>query len=231
MSGTEEGTGFYGKIIHDLFIYNTFEEDVLIDLINNQKKIAKRLQEKGLELKNCPEKHVGILMDDLAFDSKMMKANSIKELFFNGRHLGITLFMSFQFMMDIKPAFRTNIDFVFVCRENKKDNVERLYKYYFGMFDCLADFKKVLFSCTNDFGCLVLDNTTRSHRIEDQVFHYKATLGRRYRIGAENWDIWDQKSKKNKKSDEYEDESDEDTTYVNEKKSSSIVVRKLGPKH
>jgi hypothetical protein len=128
--------------------------------------------------------------------------------------------------MGMAPAFRSNVDYIFVCKENKKDNIEKLYKYYFGIFEKLADFKKVLLSCTNDFGCIVLDNTSRSNKIEDQVFWYKAKMNRKYRIGSpEMWRTWDKQLK-----DEEDSDSEEDTSFKRPVQKSDMVIKKKGPK-
>ena len=69
-------------------------------------------------------------MDDLAYNDKMMKNETMKQIFFNGRHFHLTTIISFQYMMALKPDFRTNIDYVFVCRDNKNDNIKRYYDYF-----------------------------------------------------------------------------------------------------
>jgi hypothetical protein len=38
--------------------------------------------------------------------------------------------------------------------------------------------------CTENFECLVIDNTTKSNKIEDMVFWYKADSHPDYKIGA-----------------------------------------------
>ena len=45
-------------------------------------------------------------------------------------------------------------------------------------------FNQVMNSCTENFECLVLDNTSRSNKIEDCVFWYKAKLHDNFRIGS-----------------------------------------------
>lgn len=227
MSGTEEGNGFYSDIIHPLFVYNKFEPEALIELVNHQKKKAKTLKDQGKILKKCPEHHVCVILDDLAYDKSMMKQDAIREIFFNGRHYGITLLMTFQFMMELKPDMRANIDYIFVCKENKKDNIERLYRFFFGMFDKVADFKKTLEACTNDYGCIVAYNGAMSDRIEDQVFWYKARLGRQFQIAKSMWQTWDDKLKhKNNAIGEEEDEK----TFVRKIGKSNLVIKKKGPK-
>ena len=223
MSGTEESSGFYSSCIHELFIYNGFQPSTLVKVMDHQKEIAKKLQDSGQELKKVPDKGIGILMDDLAYDTKMMKEESMKELFFNGRHLCITTFITYQYVMGIPPAFRENIDYVFVSKQNKKDNIDKLYKYFFGMFDKVADFKEVLNSCTDDYGWLVLDNTGTSRNILDQIFWYKADPNVKFKVNESMWPYWDSISKSKKDKQKSESES-----FTKTKKSSTLVVKKRG---
>jgi hypothetical protein len=230
-SGTEEGNGFFSSIVHPLFIYNKFEPEVLIQLVNHQKRKAKILKAKGKDLKTEISEHVCVILDDLAYNKDVMKLEAIREIMFNGRHYGITLIITFQFMMDMKPEIRTNVDYIIVCKENKKDNIDRLYKYFFSCFDKISDFKKTFNACTNDYGCIVLDNTSGSERIEDQVYWYKARLDRNYKFCAEKWAMWDAKLKEKKASEKNDDDDeDEGKTFVRKEKSSNLIIKKKGPK-
>jgi hypothetical protein len=190
MSGTLDGCTYYKKYIHDLCIFNKYEPSVVEAMINAQKKKAEKLGEE--QLKYHPEQGVGLLIDDLAYDNKkIMKHEAIREIFYNGRHYSCVCFITFQYLMDMFPNFRTTVDYVFVCKENKKDTIEKLYKYFFGIFDNVADFKKVLQACTEDYKCMVLDNTSRSNNIEEQVFWYKANVDNKFKIAEQNWPRWD----------------------------------------
>ena len=90
--------------------------------------------------------------------------------------------------MDLPPALRANVDYVFILRENIIQNREKLYKSFFGIFPTFDMFNKVMDSCTENYECLVLDNTSKSNRIEDCVFWYKAKLHKNFKVGApEYW--------------------------------------------
>jgi hypothetical protein len=224
LSGTEEANKNYANHIHDIYIYNKFEQGVLTELLKRQKGIVKQFSDKEIVAKDHPEIGLGLIMDDLAYDKKMMNNPEIKEIFFNGRHYHITTMIAFQYMMTLSPEFRTNIDYVFVCRDNRIDNIKRLHQYFFGIFDKLEDFKKVFYACTNDYGCLVLDNNSKSSRIEDSVFWYKAKPDRKFKIGTpEMWKIWDKQLRD--KNDEEEKEE-----RVSLSKSNIREVKKMGPK-
>jgi len=190
MSGTEGSNGFYKKYIHQSCIYNEFNKELVENILKKQKELAREYTKIGEDFKNHPERGIGILMDDLSFDNKILKHEIIKEIFQNGRHSMINLIISVQYAMDIAPAFRSNADFIFVGAVNKRDNIEKLYKYFFGQFDKLSDFKKTLDTCTENYGQLVLDNTSNSKKIEDCVFWYKAELNKSYKICEKRWPEW-----------------------------------------
>jgi hypothetical protein len=228
-SSTEPGTGFFSEFVHPLFIYNDFEPDVLISVLNHQKKKAETLKKEGRELKYEVNEHVCIILDDLAFDKSLMKLPAMRELFFNGRHFGIVLIITFQYLMDLGPAFRGNVNYVICCKENKKDTIDKLHKYFFGIFDKVSDFRKVLSTCTNDYRCLVLENTPKSERIEDLVFWYKAVhIKEKFRMCADKWPEWDKKLKIKNASNTDEDEDEKAFTRRNKK--SDLVIKMTGPK-
>jgi hypothetical protein len=87
--------------------------------------------------------------------------------------------------MDLSPDLRANVDYVFVLRENVIQNRERLYKSFFGVFPTFDMFCQVMNACTENYECLVLDNTSKSNRIEDCVFYYKAPIRTGFRIGSD----------------------------------------------
>jgi hypothetical protein len=64
-----------------------------------------------------------------------------------------------------------------------------LYKHFFGIFPTFDSFNEVMNQCTENYECLVLDNTSKSNKIEDVVFWYKAKIGRKFKMGSPA--LWD----------------------------------------
>jgi hypothetical protein len=96
--------------------------------------------------------------------------------------------LTMQYCMDLTPDLRANVDYVFILRENVIQNREKLYKSFFGIFPTFDMFNQVMNSCTENYECLVLDNTSKSNKIQDCVFWYKAALRKNFRIGSpEMW--------------------------------------------
>ena len=175
MSGTEEGNGHYKQFIPDLFVYGDYNKDAIEKLIERQKKL--------LALGRCQP--VFILMDDCMYDKSFMRDICIRQLFMNGRHWKIFFMMTTQYCMDMTPMIRTNVDYVFALRDNVRQNRENLYKAFFGVFPNFDQFSQVMDACTENYECLVLDNTSKSNKITDCVFWYKSPIRKNFRVGNE----------------------------------------------
>jgi hypothetical protein len=80
-----------------------------------------------------------------------------------------------QYPLGVPPNLRTNIDFVFILRENVLGNRKRIYDNYAGMFPTFQMFCQFMDQCTENYECLVICNGIQSNRLEDQVFWYKAS--------------------------------------------------------
>lgn len=188
MSGTEEDDGFYSDIIHPLFVYNKFEPEVLEKLVEGQKEKVKSLRKQG---KNINEHHICLVIDNVGHYKSIMDHYAMREIFLNGRYCGITLIITFQYMANLKPDLRNNIDYIFVFKQSFNDNIKSLYRLFFGdIFNNIADFKKVLEACTNDYGCLAAYIGSKSNCVEDQLFWYRADPKNRCKISESNWSKW-----------------------------------------
>ena len=52
----------------------------------------------------------------------------------NGRHFKILFLITMQYPLGIPPNLRSNIDYVFILRDNTVGNRKRIYENYAGMF-------------------------------------------------------------------------------------------------
>jgi Poxvirus A32 protein len=182
MCPTETGNAFYSNFCPDSFIYNDFEPDILKKIMNRQKNIIK---ERGKH----PENDFFIILDDCMYNSKEICNNlHIKEIFRNGRHFQITIVVAVQYVMDLPIALRSNIDLVFCMRENNLNNLDRLYKSFFGIFPTKNDFIQAFNKITENYGAIVVDTLSRSNCIQDCVFWYRAEYPcKPFKIGSEEF--------------------------------------------
>lgn len=185
MSATEDGNHHYKGFVPDLFIYGDYDREAIERVLDRQKAIAMR---------GRTPPGAFLLLDDCMYDRKFMKDVCIRQCFMNGRHWKIFFMLSMQYCMDLTPDLRANVDYVFILRENIVQNREKLYKSFFGVFPNFNTFSKVMDACTENFECLVLDNTSKSNRIEDCVYWYKAAIRKNFRCCAPSlWMLHKQK--------------------------------------
>jgi hypothetical protein len=175
MSATEEGNHHYQQYIPDLFIYGDYDKDAIERVLERQRKLISSGKQAGGAF---------LLLDDCMYDKKFMKDTCIRKCFMNGRHWKIFFMLTMQYCMDLTPDLRANVDYVFILRENIIQNREKLYKSFFGIFPTFDMFNQVMNACTENYECLVLDNTSKSNRIQDCVFWYKAKLHSNFRVGS-----------------------------------------------
>ncbi len=219
ISATEDGNAFYANHIPDIFIHTEYNKEVIQQVINRQKKTISEQEDKS---KKDPKNDIFVLLDDCMYDKKMIRDPNIRGIFMNGRHWRITFMLTMQYCMDLPPDLRTNIDFVFILRENIIENQDKLYKNFFGIFPHKETFREVMNSCTEGYDCMVLDNTSRSNQIIDCVYWYRAKPNRKFKIGDKS--LWNY-HKKNYDSNHANNEEKFDINKT--KKNPVINVKKL----
>ena len=185
ISATESANPFYADILPSLFIHDYYTPEIISNVLKRQKLIVHKMREeisKFRESKINP--YAFIILDDCLFDNTWVRDVNIRSLFMNGRHFNILFIITMQYALGIPPNLRTNIDYVFILRENYVSNRKRLYEHYAGMFPTFEMFCQVMDQCTEHYECLVINNSARSNRLEDQVFWYKAVPRPEFKIGG-----------------------------------------------
>lgn len=159
-----------------------------------------------------------LLLDDCLYDNTWVKDTNIRSFFLNGRHKDLLLIITMQYVMGIPPLLRTNIDYVFILREPYVQNRRRIFENFAGVFPTFEVFCQVMDQCTENYECLVIHTNSKSNKLEDQVFWYKAEQHDEFRIGADEY--W-----------KYHNENFEETTDDNnEDIISATNNKKKGPK-
>ncbi len=192
ISGTEESNSFYGKIIPPIFIHGEYNPAILANFVKRQKLITSKIQ----QLENAPRAPGAIvpksnldprsfmILDDCLYDDSWIHDKNIRYLFLNGRHQKVFFLITMQYPLGIPPVLRTNVDYVFILREPYISNRKRIFDNFGAAFPNFEFFCQVLDNCTENFECLVINNNTRSNKLEDAIFWYKAEIQGDFRIGA-----------------------------------------------
>ena len=205
IAGTEEGNGFYGKMVPKLFIHNEYNTAIIENILKRQKSVLRQIRKEMETYKRSTiDPRTFVILDDCLYDASWTKDKMMRLLFMNGRHWKIMLIITMQFPLGIPPNLRTNIDYVFILREPYIANRKRIFDNYAGMFPTFESFCQVMDQCTENYECLVINNTSKSNKITDQVFWYKADSHNDFKLGSkEFWDL-----SKDIQSDEEEEKYD-----------------------
>jgi hypothetical protein len=199
ISGTEAANSFYGKMVPKLFIHDEYSPGIIQNVIKRQRLMLEKIQSNA-----SVDPRLFLLLDDCIYDQSWVKDKNVRSLFMNGRHYKILFIITMQYALGIPPNLRTNIDYIFILRENYVSNRKRLYEHYAGMFPTFEMFCQVMDQCTENFECLVINNNAKSNKLEDQVFWYKASDHQEFKIGADDyWNYNDAKIAESREEPQY----------------------------
>ena len=184
ISGTEAANEFYSKMVPKLFIHEEYQPAIIHNILKRQRMMIDKYKEnQGIDPRAF------LVLDDCLYDNTWTKDKNVRSLFMNGRHFKILFMITMQYALGIPPNLRTNIDYVFILRENYVSNRKRLYEHYAGMFPNFEMFCQVMDQCTENFECLVINNNAKSNKLTDQVFWYKAEPHDDVKLGSrEYWE-------------------------------------------
>jgi len=164
MTPTFESAEMFKRHMSYNFVYEQYAATVMERVVDTQRSLMRKKKQKQLL----------VALDDCLYDKTILKSRTIREVFMNGRHMSLTVLIACQYIMDMGPDLRSQVDYVFALRENIISNRQRLWKYFFGMLGKYEDFARLMDACTENYTCLVLDNTVKSNKLEDCIFWYRA---------------------------------------------------------
>ena len=173
ISPTDDFNMTYKPHIPSIFIHEEYSPELIENFLKRQKDIVRKTKREP-QYRNV-DPRAFLILDDCLYDNKSwINDRNIKWIFMNGRHAHVTFLLTMQYSMGIPPALRTNVDYIFICKEPKVSNRKRLYDHYAGIFPSYDMFCQVLTACTQSYGCLVINNSSTSDKLEEQVFYYRA---------------------------------------------------------
>jgi len=188
ISGTEGANQFYSKMVPKLFIHGEFNTQIVQNILKRQKMLISKINQGQGNI----DPRSFLILDDCLYDNSWAKDKFMRSVFMNGRHYKLLFMLTMQFALGIPPNLRTNIDYVFILRENYVSNRKRLYEHYAGMFPSFEMFCQIMDQCTENYECLVINNNAKSNKLTDQVFWYKAEPHDDFRICSQQaWDFSD----------------------------------------
>jgi hypothetical protein len=170
-AGTRDTAKDFGRFIPPSCVYESMTKENVLRVKNAVEKISTYCTE-ALKM---PCNTMGIF-DDMGFDRKVMNSEGMNEIFKNGRHYHLTVFVLLQYVKDIQPGLRSNCDYIIILKPNSEKETKMLYEEFApSLLLTLDAFKAILEICTADNNCLIFDRTVKNvKKVEDMLFHYRA---------------------------------------------------------
>jgi hypothetical protein len=177
ISGTELANEFFQHMVPSKLIHDKYRPEIVSNVIKRQLgiKTARNTDKKSRGGNSSIDPRAFLILDDCLYDNSWINQESTRYIFMNGRHIDMMTVITMQYPLGISPNLRTNVDFIFILRENITRNRRIIYENYAGMFPTYEMFSQFMDQCTEDFNCLVICNGIQSNKLEDQVFWYKAS--------------------------------------------------------
>lgn len=90
ISGTEEGNGFYGKMVPKLFIHNEYNTAIIENILKRQKTVLKQVK-KEMETykKSTIDPRAFVILDDCLYDNTWARDKMMRLLFMNGKMFAV----------------------------------------------------------------------------------------------------------------------------------------------
>ena len=193
ISGTEAANEFYSKMVPKLFIHEEYQPPIIQNILKRQRMMLDKWKAN-----NSIDPRAFLVLDDCLYDNTWTKDKNVRSLFMNGRHYKILFMITMLYSLGIPPSLRTNVDYIFILRENYVSNRKRLYEHYAGMFPNFEMFCQVMDQCTENYECLVIHNNAKSNKLQDQVFWYKAEPHDEVKLGSRQfWEFGERERENN----------------------------------
>jgi hypothetical protein len=140
------------------------------------------------------------------------KDKNIRSIFMNGRHYSILTIITSQTPLGLNPSLRSQIDYVFIFKNNVIKEREKIYNHYAGICNSFEVFNKIMDNTTANFEVMVIDNTTQENSITEQIKWYKAIDKSFKMCSPELWNLCalEEQKKQNKLFYDDDEENEED---------------------
>lgn len=147
--------------------YDEFEPKTLQSILQQHKKELRQTDIQTFQGQ-------WVIVDNAIFKPSDIDSTAIREVFMNGRCLKMGLILSMAYPLRIRPDTASNIDYVFVFRDNREENIKRVYEIYLRDMTMYDTFLSIFKQATSvPYSCLVIDFTKLSNNIEDVLYMYE----------------------------------------------------------
>lgn len=175
--GSGDADELMNKIMPKTHVYREMNHEKVEEAILCQKQLD------AVQRMGSKKRTVYVILDDCAGDGgKDLKSPEMRNILANGRHYRMFFGVILQYLKDMVPGMRANMDYVFCQWDDNEDTRKKLYENFFeGLFPGgrgvgFRNFSQVFKTFTQKYGTLVLNNIEQSNDIKKRLFYYRSRL-------------------------------------------------------
>ena len=177
----------------EILISNDITIEALQHVIDRQKHAIKHLENPNLAL----------ILDDVADNKKIWNSKEMRSLLFNGRHFYTLLMATTQYSKSISCDIRNMFDYVFIFKDNNRDNQKKNYEAFCKIIPSFELFIKIMNSLPK-WGVLVIINNIQPQTWQESLRWFKAIENIPSDFKSCNKLAWLQNDERKKEMDEFE---------------------------
>jgi len=183
------------EYVSSFYKYDSFREDVLKSMIEQQEKTMLQHKKKKEEQKNYNKEppKLCFIFDDIVDDSSLFYNNTLAKLFILGRHLNIMVVFLTQYLKCLPPRVRSNSDILISFRQPDKFVKKYLMDAFMSLDqDSDSKVKRYFDSCFDEeYKAMIICvyKIQKAKKLNEYILTYKAPKEvRKFRLGqAEFW--------------------------------------------
>lgn len=149
---TETINSFYKSLVHPSCIFDDWNEEWAEELIKKMTKINADTVAKD-------RKNILLILDDVMADTNFANSPALKKIYLRGRHCGIGVIATCQYLYNLPPVCRNNCDWCIVGQMNRQSVHLLSDEYLSGDLD-KHGFIQLYNRSTKDYQFLVINNNS-----------------------------------------------------------------------
>jgi len=214
ISPTEVSNQFFQKFIPNILIYDEYTPEIIQRFLDRQIKVTKQRNDEIKKYgKSDIDPRAFIILDDCLYDKTWQNDKNIRSIFMNGRHYSIMTIITSQTSLGLNPTLRSQIDYVFIFKNNVLKEREKIFNHYAGICNSFEVFNKIMDNTTENFEVMVIDNTTQGNNITEQIKWYKATEKNFKMCSPEIWNLCAMEEQRQQNKLFYEDDEENEEEF------------------
>ncbi len=160
---TESINRFYSNIVDEKCIFDDYDE-------NWTEKLIQSLTKTNADTKPEERKKVLLIFDDILSDVDFHSSPAMKKIFTRGRHVGISIICTCQYLYQLPPICRSNVDYVLVGQMNNQSKNLLCDEFLAGTLD-RKEFINLYNKATRDYNFLIINNNSIKDNDDiDQIY-------------------------------------------------------------